>query len=142
MTKTSDLEKLVEKLIKKVYSKEKLAKHSRKVKKIRKKKGANKKAALDKSFMYADQLLAHNQRKYGYQRPRYYYTPRRRRALYRMRPRRIQRMYDQTRMYGNNPYQDFNNIYTQMRHLDWVDQQQQEYNRLNEKHKEEQFLME
>lgn len=135
MTNTSELEKLVEKLIKKVYSKNKLAKHSKKVRKIRKKKGANKKAALHSSFRYADQLLAHNQKKYGY-RPRYYYTPRRRRALYRMRPYRVRRMYDRTRMYGTNPYQDFQNIYSAMQHLDWINKQQAEYNRLNQQHQQ------
>lgn len=142
MTKTLDqLEKLVDKLLKKVYNKEKMAKHSNKVRKIRKKKGNNKKAALNSSFKYADQLQAYHTRRYGY-RPRYYYTPRRKRALYRMRPYNVRRLYDHTRMYGQNPYQDFRNIYSAMQHLDWIEKQQQEYNRLNERHQEQQFLEE
>ena len=141
MTKASDLEKLVDKLLKKVYNKQKMTKHSKNVKKIRKKKGKNKKAALHSSFKYADQMSAYNQRRLGY-KPKHYYTPRRRRALYRMRPQRVQQMYDRTRMTGMNPFQDFNNIYTQMAHLDWIDKQQKEYNRYKEKHEEQQFLAE
>lgn len=132
----SEIEKLVDTLLKKVYSKNKsrLSKHSKKVKKIRKKKGKNKKKALHSQFKYADALLKHNQKKVG-MRQTNVYNPRRRKALQTMNPYQVNRMYNQTYMRGNNPFNDFQNVYREIERLDWVNKQQNEYNRLNEEHK-------
>ena len=129
----SEIEKLVDTLLKKVYAKKRLSKHSKKVKKIRKKKGKNKKKALHSQFKYADALLKHNQKKVGI-KPRNVYNQRRRRALQSMHPNQVNRMYNNTQMGGYDPFNDFRNVYREMEHLDWVNQQQEEYDKINAQH--------
>ena len=130
----TEIEKLVDTLLKKVYAKDKkkLAKHSKKVKKIRKKK-KNKRQALHSHFTYADKLLEYNQRRVG-SRVSNVYNKRRRGALRRMNDRQVDRMYNNTRMRGD-PVNDWTNTSKTLEHLDWIDKQRKEYERYNAQHR-------
>ena len=129
----TEIEKLVDTLLKKVYAKDKgkLARHSKKVKKIRKKK-KSKKQALHSHFTYADKLLEYNQRRVG-ARVTNPYNKRRRGALRRMNNRQVYNIYNNTRMMGDH-LNDWSNTYKVMEHLDWIDKQREEYNRYNAQH--------
>lgn len=126
----SEIEKLVDTLLKKVYAKDKkskLKKHGKKINK-RRRTTKNKKQALNEQFNYANKLLKLNQRKVG-MKPKNVYNSRRRRALNGMNPYQVDRMYANTYMGGVDPYGDFTNVYRQIEALDWIQKQQDEYNK-------------
>ena len=137
MTISTDIEKLVDTFLKKVYAQkpQRILKHKKKIKKIRKRK--NKKLALHNQFRYADKLLQYNQKRIG-KKPTSLYTSKRRRALQRMTEPRLSKVYNETQMrsYMNpHTYTDFKNIYRSLFELDWIAEQQQTYNNINTQHR-------
>lgn len=136
MTKSAEIEKLVDTILKKIYAKKpsKIVKHAKKIKKIRKKKKNNKKLALHNQFKYAAKLLQHNQKKLGLPTTSVYGN-RRRANLRRMNAPRVQRMYQNTRPRKPYDYDDFKNIYRNLHELDWEEKQQKEYAMYNNQHK-------
>ena len=130
----SEIEKLVDTLLKKVYArdKKKLSKHSKKAKSIRKKK-KTKKLALHSHFAYADKLLEYNQRRLG-QRVTPLYNKRRRGALKRMNNRQVDRMFDDTRIKGDDPFREWARVYRSLEELDWMDRQREAYDKYHQQY--------
>ena len=130
----TELEKLVDTLLKKVYArdKKKLKKHSKKAKSIRKKK-KSKKLALHSHFCYADKLLEYNQRRLG-QKVSNVYNKRRRGALKRMNNKQVNRMFDDTRIRGDDPFREWARVYRSLEELDWMDRQREAYNNYYNQH--------
>ena len=131
---TSQLEKMIENIFKKVYKNKlnKLNTHSKKIKKIRAKKKYKKKQALHNQFIYADQLLQHNQKKLGL-RPIRLYNKNRQMVLRKMNGPQVYRIWNNTHFPSRSQldpatYIDFRNIYRNLIELDWIGRQQQQYN--------------
>lgn len=127
----SQIDKLVEAILKKVYAKKpgKLKKHAKKMSRIRKKQKNNKKNALHNQFKYCDKLLRYNQAKLGLRKTNIY-NKRRQNALRRLPPQQVQRVWNDTNV---NSYNDIPPLYLKVLELDgWVQQQQRAYNQYNQ----------
>ena len=135
---TSQLEKMIEKILIKVYNQGKLKnlnKHSKKIQQIRAKKKYQKRQGLHFQFKYANQLLQNSQKRLGI-RPTNIYNQNHQNTLRRMRRPRMYQMWEDTRMPNRNAldpktYVDFRNIYRNLIELDWISRQQQQYNNYN-----------
>ena len=126
-----EIQKYIEKILKKAYGKNKMSKYAKKIKKKGNKK--NKKHALHSQFKLTDKLIEHNLLKFNLM-PVKLYNNLRKNKLKKMSSHQVKKIW--TKVNNNNtsdPYSKVSDVYKAIQSIDFIEKQKQAMDKYEKK---------